>query len=94
MRDQKIASIQNIPAGLPGMTLEDDLFSDFTMSPKDMKLEVLEPDNTTWDTCINMTVKAPELVRIYEINNTIYICTSVKDFKQQFPGFKYNEDYE
>ena len=25
MRDQKIASIQNIPAGLPGMTLEEDL---------------------------------------------------------------------
>ena len=46
------------------------------------------------DTCINMTVKAPELVRIYEINNTIYICTSVKDFKQQFPGVEYNEDYE
>ena len=40
MRDQKIASIQSIPTSLPGMSLEDDLFSDFTMSPKDMKLEV------------------------------------------------------
>ena len=54
MRDQKLASIQNIPAGLPGMSLEDDLFSDFTMSPNDMKLEILKIDNTTWDTCLTM----------------------------------------
>lgn len=46
------------------------------------------------DTCINMSIKAPELIRIYEIKNTIYICTQVKDFKQQFPEAKYNEDYE
>ena len=64
MRDQKIASIQNIPAGLPGMTLEEDLFSDFTMSPKDMKLEVLEIDNITWDTCINMISSHSNMVSI------------------------------
>jgi hypothetical protein len=64
MRDQKIASIQNIPAGLPGMSLEDDLFSDFTMSPKDMKLEVLEIDNVTWDTCINMISSHSNMVNI------------------------------
>ena len=64
MRDQKIASIQNIPTGLPGMSLEDDLFSDFTMSPKDMKLEVLEIDNTTWDTSINMISSHSNMVSI------------------------------
>ena len=64
MRDQKIASIQSIPAGLPGMSLEDDLFSDFTMSPKDMKLEVLEIDNITWDTCINMISSHSNMVSI------------------------------
>ena len=64
MRDQKIASIQNIPAGLPGMSLEDDLFSDFTMSPKDMKLEVLEIGNETWDTCINMISSHSNMVNI------------------------------
>ena len=64
MRDQKIASIQNIPAGLPGMTLEEDLFSDFTMSPKDMKLEVLEIGNETWDTCINMISSHSNMVNI------------------------------
>ena len=64
MRDQKIASIQNIPAGLPGMSLDDDLFSDFTMSPKDMKLEVKEIDNETWDTCINMISSHSNMVSI------------------------------
>jgi len=64
MRDQKLASIQNIPAGLPGMSLEDDLFSDFTMSPKDMKLEVLEIDNTTWDTCLTMISSHTNMVSI------------------------------
>lgn len=64
MRDQKLASIQNIPAGLPGMSLEDDLFSDFTMSPKDMKLEVLEIDNTTWDTCLTMISSHSNMVSI------------------------------
>jgi hypothetical protein len=64
MRDQKIASIQSIPAGLPGMSLEDDLFSDFTMSPKDMKLEVLEIGNETWDTCINMISSHSNMVNI------------------------------
>ena len=64
MRDQKIASIQSIPTGLPGMSLEDDLFSDFTMSPKDMKLEVKEIDNETWDTCINMISSHSNMVSI------------------------------
>ena len=64
MRDQKIASIQSIPAGLPGMTLEEDLFSDFTMSPENMKLQVQEIDNTTWDTCINMISSHSNMVSI------------------------------
>ena len=46
------------------MSLEDDLFSDFTMSPKDMKLEVLEIDNVTWDTCINMISSHSNMVSI------------------------------
>jgi hypothetical protein len=64
MRDQKIASIQNIPAGLPGMGFDDELFSDFTMSPKDMKLQILEIDNETWDTCINMISSHSNMVNI------------------------------
>jgi hypothetical protein len=64
MRDQKIASIQNIPVGLPGMGFEDELFSDFTMSPKDMKLEVIEIDNETWDNCIIITSSHSNMVNI------------------------------
>ena len=64
MRDQKIASIQNIPAGLPGMGFEDELFSDFTMSPKDMKLEVIEIDSETWDNCIIITSSHSNMVSI------------------------------
>ena len=54
MRDQKMAQIDSIPQSLPGMGFDADMFDDFTMSPEDMDLEVLELDNHTWDTCINM----------------------------------------
>jgi hypothetical protein len=64
MRDQKIASIQSIPAGLPGMGFEEQLFSDFTMSPKDMKLEVLEIDSDTWDNCVIITSSHSNMVSI------------------------------
>ena len=55
MRDQKLSQIWNIPAALPGMTLDSDMFSKFDMSPKDMEFEILEPDNETYDTLLNMT---------------------------------------
>jgi hypothetical protein len=64
IRAQKIASIQNIPTGLPGMSLEDDLFSDFTMSPKDMKFEVLEIDNVTWDNSLTMISSHSNMISI------------------------------
>ena len=54
MRDQKLAQISNVPTPLPGMGFDEDIFSDFSMSPNDMDLEILEPNNTTWDTLINM----------------------------------------
>ena len=40
MRDQKLSQIGNIPAALPGMTLDSDMFSKFDMSPKDMEFEL------------------------------------------------------
>ena len=54
MRDQKLAQIETIPAPLPGMGLDTEMFNDFDMSPAVMDLQVVELDNTTWDTCINM----------------------------------------
>jgi hypothetical protein len=41
IRDQKLNSLAERPTGLPGMGPEDDLFTDFTMNPMDMKFELL-----------------------------------------------------
>ena len=54
MRDQKMAQIESLPTSLPGMGFDSDMFDDFTMSPQVMDLQVVELDNHTWDTCINM----------------------------------------
>lgn len=64
MRDQKLAQIQSVPTALPGMGLDDDMFDDFSMSPEDMKLEVVEPSNFIWDTSINMISSHSNMVSI------------------------------
>ena len=64
MRDQKMAQIETIPAPLPGMGLDSDMFDDFTMSPEVMDLQVVELDNHTWDTCINMISSHSNMVSI------------------------------
>ena len=53
MRDEKLKSVAQIPTGL--FPPEDDLFSDFTMSPKDMDIEVCEIDGTNWETLLAIT---------------------------------------
>ena len=64
MRDQKMAQIDTIPAPLPGMGLDSDMFDDFDMSPEVMDLEVVELDNDRWDTCINMISSHSNMVSI------------------------------
>ena len=46
------------------MGLDSDMFDDFTMSPEVMDLEVVELDNHTWDTCINMKSSHSNMVSI------------------------------
>jgi hypothetical protein len=53
MRDEKLKSVAQIPTGL--FPPEDDLFSDFSMSPKDMDIEVCEIDGTSWETLLAIT---------------------------------------
>jgi hypothetical protein len=53
MRDQKLNSLAEIPSSL--IPPEDDLFSDFTMHPKDMDIEVCDLDNSTWETLLAIT---------------------------------------
>jgi hypothetical protein len=64
MRDQKMAQIASLPETLPGFGHEQDMFSDFSMSPEDMDLEVVELDNYTWDTCLNMISSHSNMVSI------------------------------
>jgi len=64
MRDQKMAQIEALPTTLPGMGFDADMFDDFDMSPEVMDLEVVELDNHTWDTCINMISSHSNMVSI------------------------------
>ena len=54
MRDQKLNSLADLPSN-PLFPLEDDLFQDFSMHPKDMNFEVCEIDNETWTNLLNIT---------------------------------------
>ena len=53
MRDEKLKSLESLPTSL--FPPEDDLFSDFSMHPKDMDIEVCEIPNQTWETLNNIT---------------------------------------
>ena len=53
MRDEKIKSLDSIGSSL--FPPEDDLFSDFTMHPKDMDIDVCELNSDVWDTLLNIT---------------------------------------
>ena len=64
MRDQKMAQIETLPTSLPGMGFDSDMFSDFTMSPQVMDLQIVELDNHTWDSCINMISSHSNMVSI------------------------------
>jgi hypothetical protein len=54
MRDQKLNSLSELPSN-PLFPLEDDLFQDFTMHPKDMNFEVCEIDGETWNNLLDIT---------------------------------------
>ena len=54
MREQKLAAMAERPFVLPGMGPEEDLFSDFTMSPADMDFEIVELPQERWDTYLDM----------------------------------------
>lgn len=64
MRDQKMAQIESLPTSLPGMGFDSDMFDDFTISPQDMDIEIVELDNHTWDSCINMISSHSNMVSI------------------------------
>jgi hypothetical protein len=54
MRDQKLNSLSELPTN-PLFPLEDDLFQDFSIHPKDMNFEVCEIDGEKWMNLLNIT---------------------------------------
>ena len=54
-RARKIERVKDIPAGLPGMSIEDDLFQDYDMRPEDMNFQVVEIPNKVYDTLLEKT---------------------------------------
>ena len=48
MREQKLTALAGRPFSLPGCGPEDELFSDFTMSPEDMEFEIVELPPDRW----------------------------------------------
>jgi hypothetical protein len=53
MRDQKINSLSSIPQSL--FPPEDDLFSDFSMHPNDMDIQVCQIPTIQWQTLLSIT---------------------------------------
>jgi hypothetical protein len=53
MRDEKLKSVADIPQSL--FPIEDDLFSDFSMHPKDMDIEVTEMPSQQFQTLLDIT---------------------------------------
>jgi len=49
MRNQKSLQMDEMSGTLLGMSFEDDLFSDFTMSPQDMNFKVIEMPGSRWN---------------------------------------------
>ena len=54
-RARKIERVKDIPVGLPGMSIEDDLFQDFDMHPEDMNFQVVQIPTKVFDTLLEKT---------------------------------------
>ena len=54
MRSQKMIQIDQLPTALPGLGIENDLFSDFTIHPKDMDFDVVQIESSSWDDYIRI----------------------------------------
>ena len=51
-RSRKIERVKNIPAPLPGFSIEDDMFQDYDMHPNDMNFVVTQLQTETFDTML------------------------------------------
>lgn len=54
MREQKLASLADMPTPIPGWGIESDLFDDFTMLPQDMNFELVELSADRWQSYLDI----------------------------------------
>ena len=54
-RARKIERVRDMPVGLPGMSIEDELFQDFDMHPEDMNFEVVKVTGEVYDILMEKT---------------------------------------
>ena len=81
MRDQKLNDLASMPTSL--FPPEDDLFSDFSMHPNDMDLEVVEIPTETWETLLNITSSH---INIRPVGRSIHLAVREKN-TGKFVGF-------
>lgn len=81
MKDQKLNSLSEIPSSL--FPPEDDLFSDFSMHPNDMDLEVTEIPSETWETLLSITSSH---INIQPVGKQIRLAVKEKN-SGKFVGF-------
>ena len=81
MKDQKLNSLSEIPSSL--FPPEDDLFSDFSMHPNDMDLEVTEIASETWETLLSITSSH---INIQPVGKQIRLAVKEKN-SGKFVGF-------
>ena len=81
MRDQKLASLEEIPTSL--FPPENDLFSDFSVHPNDMDLEVVDIPGTTWETLLSITSSH---INIAPVGRNIRLAVRERN-SGQFVGF-------
>ena len=51
-RIKKIERVKDIPAPIPGFSIEDDLFQNYDMSPEEMDIDVIDGGNEMFDTML------------------------------------------
>ena len=81
MKDQKLNSLSEIPSSL--FPPEEDLFSDFSMHPNDMDLEVMEIPSETWETLLSITSSH---INIQPVGKQIRLAVKEKN-TGKFVGF-------
>jgi hypothetical protein len=81
MRDQKLNSLAEMPSAL--FPPEEELFSDFSMHPNDMDIEVCEIPNETWETLLAIISSH---VNIRPVGRSIHLAVKEKN-SGKFVGF-------